>query len=267
MSVITLTTDFGSSASDAGVLSGVIWKTDPEARIVELTHDIPPQDILAAQIILENAAPFFPEGTVHMVVVDPGVGTERRPIAARLGPHFFVGPDNGLVTPLLERAEANRWTIEVYHLNRPEYWLPEISSIFHGRDIFAPVAAHLAHGTPPSALGERINNPIRASVPVPELLDDGWRGQVVQIDHFGNLSVNIKRGHLEGLGPVEVRVGGQTVEGLSRTFGESQPGDLVALIDSSDRLSISVVNGSAAERLKARSGSPVEVHRRGGQSA
>lgn len=259
MTLITLTTDFGTSAGDVGVLSGVIWGIAPEARIIDLTHDVPPQDILCAQMVLATCTPYFPDGTIHVVVVDPGVGTERRAIAARVGSHFFVGPDNGLITPLLERAEAERLEIEVYHLTRPEYWLPQVSSVFHGRDIFAPAAAHLARGVPAAALGERINDPIHARIPAPHLDSETWRGQVLRVDHFGNLSTNIHARHLDGMSVVQITIGGQIIDGLSRTFGDAPAGELVALMDSSNWLSICVVNGSAAGRLKARPGDPVEV--------
>lgn len=259
MTIVTLTTDFGIGDFGAGLMPGVIWKIAPDARIVTLTHAIPPQDILAAQVILGNTFSYFPDGTVHVAVVDPGVGTQRRAIAARIGSQFFVGPDNGLITPLLEQAEANRWTVEIYHTNRPAYWLPVVSHIFHGRDIFAPVAGHLARGVPLAELGDRINDPVRASIPSPVMVESGWRGQVIQIDHFGNLSVNIQRGHLEGAGALQILINNAVIPGLSRTFGDGKPGDLIAMIDSSNRLSICVVNGSAAERLNAHPGNVVEI--------
>lgn len=265
MSVITLTTDFGTSDKDVGVLSGVIWNIAPQARVVDLTHAIPPQNILAAQVVLSNCTAYFPDGTVHLVVVDPGVGTERRAIAAQLGDQFFVGPDNGLVTPLLEQAEAERRTVEIYHLNKPEYWRAQVSSVFHGRDIFAPVAAHLARGVPLAALGERISDPIRARIPSPVLEGDAWRGQVLQVDHFGNLTSNIHTGHLQGMGAVQVIIGGQVIDGLSRTFGDAPAGELIALIGSSNWLSICIVNGSAAGRLNARAGDPIEIRGRRSQ--
>jgi S-adenosylmethionine hydrolase len=262
MSIITLTTDFGTSASDVAVLSGVIWRIAPDARIVDLSHAIPPQDILSAQVVLANTTAYFPDGTIHVVVVDPGVGTDRRPIAARLGQQFFVGPDNGLLTPLLEKAEAERWDSEIYHLNRPNYWLPRLSSVFHGRDIFAPVAAHLASGVPISALGEMINDAVRIDIPVPNLVDGAWRGQVIHIDYYGNLITNIHKGHLEGMPSLQTVAGGQVITGLSRTYGDGQAGDLVALINSSNQLCICLVNGSAAASLKAHPGDPVEVRSR-----
>ncbi len=259
MSLITLTTDFGSGDYALGQVRGVIWQIAPEARLVDLTHEIPPQDILAAQVVLDDCASYFPEGSIHMVVVDPGVGTDRRPIAARLGTHYFVGPDNGLITPLLEKAEAEGGPVEIAHTNRQQYWLPQISSVFHGRDIFAPIAAHLARGVPLFELGERIDDPVRAGLPQPQALEGGWRGQVIDVDHFGNLGVNLKAPHLGDIQALEIRIAGAVIQRLSRTFGDGQPGELVAMIDSSNRLSICVVNGSAADLLGAQTGTIVEV--------
>lgn len=258
MTVITLTTDFGTSSPTASLLSGVIWRMAPDAHIVDLTHDIPPQDILSAQIVLENTTLYFPDGTIHLATVSPVAGEDSCPIAARLGSMFFVGPDNGLITPLLERAEANRWPVEIYHTNRQEYWMQAKAS-GPTWQIYASIAGHLVGGLPLEETGERINNPLRVSIPAPEMLTNGWRGQVIQIDHFGNLAMNIRQMHLEGMGPIQILVGGQVIESLSRTFGDGQPGDLIAIVDSSNRLSICVVNGSAAERLNAHTGDPVEI--------
>ncbi len=264
MSIITLITDFGSGNYATGQMEGVIASIAPEANLVTLTHEIPAQDVLAAQVVLENAAPYFPEGTIHLVVIDPGTQDEPsgklpRPIAARIGAQGFVGPDNGLITPLLQHAEANGWTVEVVETDRKQYWLPHSSQTFRGRDVFAPAAAFLARGVPLREMGELINDPVRRRLPEPEALNNGWRGQVIQMDHFGNLAVNLKNFHLEGLGRVRVVVGNAVIEGLARTFGDGKPGDLIALIDSSNRLSICVVNGSAARQLKVQAGDPVEV--------
>ena len=140
MTVITLTTDFGLRSGFAGVMQGVIYGLAPQVKIVDITHFVSPQDIREGAYTLQRAAPFFPEGTIHIFVVDPGVGTARRPLAARLGDHFFVGPDNGLLTPLIEEAEQNGRPIEFVHLNRPQFWRRTISRTFHGRDIFSPAA-------------------------------------------------------------------------------------------------------------------------------
>ncbi|MGB2909095.1 MAG: SAM-dependent chlorinase/fluorinase [Anaerolineales bacterium] len=163
MSTITLLTDFGLKDGNVGVMKGVIWGITPDVHIADLSHHISPQNVHEAALVLRRAAPYFPDGTVHVVVVDPGVGTERRPIAAQLGNHYFIGPDNGVVTMLLEHIEAEGFPISFIHLNKPQHWLPEVSSVFHGRDIFAPAAAHLAAGVTLTELGDPIDDPIRLS--------------------------------------------------------------------------------------------------------
>ncbi len=255
MSLITLMTDFGIKDGNVGVMKGVIWSLAPDARIADLSHHISPQNVREAALILARSAPYFPPETIHLVVVDPGVGTERRPLAARIGAHYFVGPDNGLLTLLLER-EADT---EFIHLDRPGYWLPDISSVFHGRDIFAPCAAHLARGVPLSELGSPIADPVRLDFPRPQDIPGGLRGEIIHIDHFGNLSTNIRREHLQGRMDLAVRCGAVEVQGLVRTFGERPPGELVSLYGSTGNLLLCVVNGSAAQRLGARPGDAVEV--------
>jgi S-adenosylmethionine hydrolase len=153
MTCISILTDFGLKDGNVGVMKGVIWGIAPDIQILDLSHDIAPQDIQEAAFVLGRAAPYFPPGTIHLVVVDPGVGTERRPLAANFGPYFFVGPDNGVITRLIAYAKLQEWAIEVVYIKNPQYWLPEISHIFHGRDIFAPVAAHIAAGIPLIELG------------------------------------------------------------------------------------------------------------------
>jgi S-adenosylmethionine hydrolase len=259
MTVITLTTDFGSDDYEVGVLKGVIWKIAPTARIADLSNDISPHDILEAALILWRAAPFFPNGTIHVAVVDPGVGTSRRGIVARLGSQYFVGPDNGLLTLLLTRVEQINQPISCVHLDRPEFWLPEVSNVFHGRDIFAPVAALLATGTPFNSLGTSIKDPVRLEIPTPISILGGWLGQVIHIDHFGNLSTNLNASHLNTTKEVLIKIQGEQIKGLVSTFGERPTGALVALLDSCGSLAISVVNGSAALVLGARVGDKIEV--------
>jgi hypothetical protein len=259
MTVITLTTDFGSGDHEAGVLKGVIWGITPDVKIADLSHDIAPHAIIEGAILLWRAAPYFPDGTIHVVVVDPGVGTSRRGIAARLGSQYFVGPDNGLVSMLLERIERNSECIEFVHLDQPRYWLPEVTTVFHGRDIFAPVAAHLALGVALKSLGTPISDPTRLEIPSPIRAPHSWLGQVIHIDHFGNLATNLYGAHIDKPGELMVNINGQKITGLVSTFGERPPGTLVALFDSSGSLAISVVNGSAAGVLHARVGDTIEV--------
>ena len=227
MTVITLLTDFGLRDGYVGVMKGVIYGIAPRAQIADISHAIPPQNVLYGALALERVAPFFPDGTIHVGVVDPGVGTARRPIAGQVGAQYFVMPDNGLATILIQRAREIGETVRVVHLHKPEYWLPEISNVFHGRDIFAPCGAHMAGRVPLEQLGTPIEDYISLDYPQPQPIPEGgWRGQVMEVDFFGNLSTNIERQHVGGLEPLEVRIAGITISDWVNTFGE-RPGRLV----------------------------------------
>jgi S-adenosyl-L-methionine hydrolase (adenosine-forming) len=259
MPIVTLMTDFGLKDGNVGVMKGVIWSYAPKAHIADLSHLIGPQDIREACLILARSAPYFPPGTVHLVVVDPGVGTRRRPIAARLGEHFFVGPDNGLITQYLDWAEQAGLPTSFVHLDRPQFWLPQVSDVFHGRDIFSPIAGRLAAGSDLSELGTPIFDPLRIDLPQPRRTASGWQAEVIHVDHFGNLATNLRREHLDGVRHLTLRMAGVTVEGPVRTFGDRAPGELVTLFGSTGSLIVSEVNGSAARRLRTGVGEPVEV--------
>lgn len=263
MSVISLTTDFGLRDGNVGVMKGVIWGIAPDVQIADISHLIQPQNVRGAGYVLARSATYFPKGTIHVVVTDPGVGTSRRPMAARLGDWFYVGPDNGTLTLLLERAEREGWPCEFVHLDKPQYWLKVVSHIFHGRDIFSPVAAHLANGIPLIELGTSFSEPVRLHIPKPEKNSTGWRGEVAEIDHFGNIASNIRVDDLgEALAhkeKIHVQFKGVEVKGMVNTFGERSVGDLVALLSSTGELILSVVNGNAAERLHAKIGDPFEA--------
>lgn len=256
---ITLLTDFGLKGSPVAVMKGVIYSILPEVMITDISHAISPQNILEGATTLGWVTPYFPADTIHIAVVDPGVGTARRPIAARIGRHYFVGPDNGLFTLLLEAAEKTCAPVEIVHLDKPEYWLPEVSSTFHGRDVFAPTGAHLAKGVPLTELGSLIHDPVRLKIPTAEKKPYGWYTEVVNIDNFGNLYTSLPKESIAGARSIRVKIARQEINGLVRTFGDSQPGELVALIDSTEHLSISIVNGSAAKVLNVTLGEPVEV--------
>jgi len=259
MNVITLTTDFGSTDHETGVLKGVIWKIAPRVKIADLSHDISPYDIMEAALLFWRVAPYFPDGTIHVAVIDPGVGTSRRAMAAHIDTQYFVGPDNGIFSLLQHEAEQNARPINFIQLDEPKYWLPDISNVFHGRDIFAPVAAHLATGVPFNSLGSAIKDPVIIKIPNPVSTQKGWKGQVIHIDHFGNLSTNINRSHLGESKEVLIKIKGVEITGLVSTFGERSNGTLIALIDSSGSLAISVVNGAAAKLLNSSIGDPVEI--------
>ena len=275
--IITLTTDFGGTDIYAGAMKGVILGINPDAAIVDLTHEVPPQDVRAGAYALDAAWDAFPPGTVHVAVVDPGVGTERMPIAACGRGATFVGPDNGTLSYLLAREARSGpeeprpesapfvpasvglpegWT--AYHLTERAYWREPVSSTFHGRDIFAPVAAHLSAGLAPSALGPRLTH--LTAFAVPRAVESGGRieGCVQHVDRYGNLVTNIAEALLsEAGGDLTVEVGGREVAGLSASFqGE---GGLVAVIGSGGWLEIAVPNGSAARELAAGIGDAVAV--------
>jgi S-adenosylmethionine hydrolase len=260
MTVITLLTDFGTRDGYAGVMKGVIWKIAPDVQIADLTHSVKAQNIQQAAIILARTVPFFPAGTINVAVIDPGVGTNRRPIGLKLGSQYFIGPDNGLFTLVLEQAEANQDQIKVVHLDQNRYWLPEISRVFHGRDIFAPSAAYLARGIKLEQIGTTIHDPIRLIIPRPEHLPGGGiRGQVIEVDNFGNLSTNIDQSQLLGMGEVSVSIAGKRIEQIVNTFGDRPIGTLISLFGTSHDLIISIVNGNAAENLHVDVGEVVDV--------
>lgn len=271
MPILTLTTDFGTKDGFVGTLKGVIWGICPAAQIADITHEVSPQNILEGAFALWRAYPYFPADTVHVAVVDPGVGTHRRPIALRVHGHIFVGPDNGLFTPMLEDAEKNGWPLEIVELTNEKYFLPNVSHTFHGRDIFSPVAAHLANGVPLADLGPAVPDPVRIPLPKPERTATGWLAHVTVIDVFGNCTTDLPAAALLGSDDfshpgatvvattVVFRLRGREIRGLVASYGHRQPGDLVALVDSENYVEIAVVNGSAAHLLAARVGDVVEV--------
>jgi len=257
--IITLTTDFGLQDGFVGILKGVIWSICPQARLADLSHAITPQNVLQGALLLRRAAPYFPLGTVHLAVVDPGVGTGRRGLAARLGEQVFVGPDNGLFTAVLEDAERAGVEGAFVELTNRRYWRAEVSATFHGRDIFAPVAAHLAAGVPLVDLGPALNDPARIALPRAERTAGGWRAHVIGIDAFGNLTSDLPAGELPPGGAVVVRCCGREIAGLAGSYGRRAAGELVALVDSQGLLEIAMVNGSAARELGAQVGDPIEI--------
>lgn len=263
MPVISLLTDFGLKDGNVGVMKGVIWRICPEAQISDLSHLISPQNISEAALVLFRTMPYFPPFSIHVAVVDPGVGTARRPMAARIGDQYYVGPDNGILTLCLARAERLGQPVLCIHLNKPQYWLEDVSHVFHGRDIFAPVAGHLAAGVPLEALGVPFSDPVLLPLPRPERTSLGWRGEIIHIDHFGNASSNLRIEDLPDVlkhkEKVTVRVGGVQINGLVNTFGERPSGELVALFGSTGNLLVCAVNGSAAARLNLKIGDPFEV--------
>lgn len=257
--IITLLTDFGLQDTFVGVMKGVIWGIAPQVKIVDLSHAVEPQNILQGALLLGWSVAYFPAESIHLAVVDPGVGTQRRPVAARLGEQYFVGPDNGLMTCLVEAARGRGQAVEVVHLNRPQYWLPSPSRSFHGRDIFAPAAAALANGATLAALGDFIEDYALLSIPKPEPVENGWGGIVLHVDRFGNLATNLQTAHLAGREDITLKIGSTILRGLSSSYGAGEAGKLVLLLNSAGCLEIAEVNGSAARRLGAARGEPVRL--------
>jgi S-adenosyl-L-methionine hydrolase (adenosine-forming) len=257
--IITLTTDFGWRDGFVGTMKGVILNLNPNAMLVDITHDIAPQNIEQGAFLFANSARYFPANTIHVVVVDPGVGSARRAIAIQAGETFFVAPDNGVLTFAL-----GDWSsiIRVVHLNRPEFFLTPVSQTFHGRDVFAPVAAHLSLGVPLEALGDPISDWVRLSpAGMARRAGDEIVGRVIHVDHFGNVITNIGEDLLVGIDRTQVRVTirGSRLRGISATYAAVARGELLALISSSGTLEIAVREGNAAQALKSVVGDEVFV--------
>jgi S-adenosylmethionine hydrolase len=251
--LIALLTDYGHRDAYVGILKGVINAIHPNAKVVDVCHDLPPQAIGAGCHLLSVSRRYFPDETVFVAIVDPGVGTRRRPIAVRTDRHFFVAPDNGLLS-FLGRGEI----VDARRLTDTRYFLKPVSATFHGRDIFAPVAARLAAGADVRDMGPAVKDIVRIDVPGPVRKGKTVKGRVVWIDRFGNLVTDIPREWVKG--KVEVVVRGQVISGLCRTYGDRPKGSLVALIGSGDRLEVSLVQGSAAGALGCSIGDPILLH-------
>ena len=267
--LITLTTDFGTADSCVGVMKGVILGINPRASIIDISHHIQPQSILEASFIIGTSHSYFPTGTIHVVVVDPGVGTSRSALLLVTPSASFLAPDNGVLSYVLregfqqepEVSERSELAIpqgyKAYRLNKPEFWLHPVSSTFHGRDIFAPVAGHLSLGVPAHELGQEIDHLTWVIHPQPQWVGDTLVGEVVHIDRFGNLITNIPAALIPGKKPVTIEVKGHRIQGLSLSYEEG--GWLLAISGSHGNLEVSVKNGSAAGKLRATIGESVTV--------
>jgi S-adenosylmethionine hydrolase len=259
MTILSLTTDFGNLNGFVGTMKGVIYSICPEVKIADITHEIPAQDIRTGAIALWRASAYFPKGSVHVAVIDPGVGTKRRAIAAKLGDQYYVMPDNGLITPMLEDAEAAGLEVRIVHLDKPDYWLPQVYTTFHGRDIFAPVGAHLAAGVPLEMLGTVIDDPVRLPLPKPVKTDEGIEGSIVVIDVFGNCSTNVRVSEVADLEKASLSIAGHVIRGVLPSYGHAKIGDLVAVTDSEGFIEVAVVNGSAAKTYGIRLDDTVRI--------
>ena len=258
MSIITLTTDFGTRDYYVGAMKGVVLAIAPQATLVDLTHQVPPRDLLAGAFVLRHAAREFPPGTIHLAVVDPGVGSSRRPLAARAAGHLWVGPDNGLFGFAFDDPDC-----QVRAIAHPKLAHSRRSATFHGRDLFAPTAAHLATGFPLEEVGPPVADPVRLEELTPQRQAKRLRGQVIHIDRFGNLVTNIAAADLAGWDAgVRIRLGsGRELDRICRTYADVDPGKLLALVGSAGLLEISVNSGSAARALGIDRRAPVIVER------
>ncbi|MBI2263821.1 MAG: SAM-dependent chlorinase/fluorinase [Armatimonadetes bacterium] len=254
--IITLLTDFGHRDPFVGIMKGVILGITPDARIVDLCHEVHPQDISEASYILARSVQYFPTGSVHVAVVDPGVGGPRRSLLVSTRNRLFVAPDNGLVGLAVSGEEYR-----AYHLDRPLYWLKPTSRTFHGRDVFAPVAAHLARGVPPEELGTPIADFVRPAVEKPCRETASMRGKIQHIDRFGNLISNIPGNVLPEL-PGErfsAAICGQRISELKSCYAQAAPGELMMLIESFGYVEIACAGGRAQDVLNAQKGEEITL--------
>jgi S-adenosylmethionine hydrolase len=255
--IITLTTDFGGADHFVGTMKGVILSIQPGAQIVDISHEVTAFEIPEAAFLLSQAYPYFPKKTIHVVVVDPGVGTARRPILVEAAGQYFIAPDNGVLSMVYSRERH-----KVRHITARKYWLREVSNTFHGRDIFAPAAAHLARGTPPAQFGKLITDYLRQNFEKPVRTGKRfWTGAVLKADHFGNLITNFHINDFPELTrrPFEMSVGIRRVCGLASSYAECSLGELALIVGSSGYVEVAINQGSAAKALGCGSGAPVEL--------
>jgi S-adenosylmethionine hydrolase len=274
---IVLLTDFGVGDAYVGMMHGVILGANPTARIIDLTHGIGAQDVRHGTVVLADSAPYFPGGSVFVAVVDPGVGTDRAALLLETPDARFLAPDNGLLTLLCRRYDSGFGDADTpgrvpvpggcraWRLNNPKFWRNPVSSTFHGRDVFAPVAGHLSLGVTPDEMGDELGNIHALALPAPRVRDGRLSGRVVYADAFGNLITDltadllVEAAGMAGDSTITVKIAGRTIVGLSRTFHDPAGGGLRALVGSHGRLEVIVVDGSAAANLEVGPGALVEV--------
>jgi S-adenosylmethionine hydrolase len=255
--ILTLTTDFGLSDHYAGTMKGVILSICPQAQIVDITHDIPPFQIGEGAYTIAQAWRYFPKKTVHVVVVDPGVGSARRPILVEAGGQYFVAPDNGVLAMICSEGKS-----KVRLVSNERYFLQPVSRTFHGRDIFAPVAAHLASGVRPASFGKPIDDYLKPGFEKPQRTGKRtWVGRVLKIDRFGNIITNFRCADFPDLDKVHfsMAIGPQHVDVLARNYAEGGPGELFLIVGSSGYLEVSLAEDSAAKKIGCAAGGPAEL--------
>jgi S-adenosylmethionine hydrolase len=253
--IITLLTDFGTKDGYVGAVKGVIKRINPQAEIVDITHEVDSYDILGAAFALNNFYRYFPKGTIHLAVVDPGVGGLRQPILVKTKDFFFVGPDNGIFSFIYQIEEIT----DIIVISDQKYFLAEPSRTFHARDVFAPVAAYLSLGIKIDEFGSPAKECMKFVIPEPESRGKSLKGEIIHIDRFGNLITNIPADFLENKKHAEIRVGKGSIKGMSRSYFAIKEKELGALIGSSNFLELAVNQGSAQKLLKANVGDSVRI--------
>ncbi len=256
--IVTLTTDFGTSDHLVGTLKGVILNINPSARIVDLNHNVTPFDVLDGALSIANSYRYFPPRTIHVVIVDPGVGTQRRPLLVSGEKQYFIAPDNGVLSMIFERESCT-----VRHITAEHYFLNPISPTFHGRDIFAPTAAWLSKAWQTEAFGEEITDYVRFTVPKAKAAGQSVKGVVLRVDAFGNLMTNLTTEDVPAIavtsGAIKLSVSGKEVRKFAQTFALGTPGEPIAVFGSAGFLEIAVNRGSAAHTLGANRGAEVTL--------
>ena len=253
--VITLLTDFGLSDPYVGVMKGVILNICPASRIVDITHDIPPQCVDMASFVLGKSYPYFPAGSIHCIVVDPGVGSDRKILVAATDQYMFIAPDNGVLEPVF----CSAGDCMIYQVTASDYFLPDVSCTFHGRDIFAPVAAHLAKGIRPEQVGEPVRQVVRLQERKPVISQNRITGEVIFCDRFGNAVTNIHFETLKNRGNFRIILGSYSIEGLQSAYSDVKAGQPLAIIGSYGNLEIAVREGSACSTLGINPGDKINI--------
>jgi hypothetical protein len=255
-SIITLTTDYGTGDHLVGVMKGIILKVNPDVRIVDISHAVMPFDILDAALTIGQAYNHFPPKTIHVVVVDPGVGSQRRPILVTGDQHYYVAPDNGVLSMIYEREPK----VTVRHITAEHYFLNPLSNTFHGRDVFAPVAAWLSKNWQTPSFGDEVTDYVRFSMPKPKVAGSTIKGVVLKVDNFGNLITNLTPEDVPQVvagANFKITAGSREIEKMSQNYSQGAPGEVLAVIGSSGFLEISVNKGNAAKSLGMQRGSEI----------
>ena len=257
--IITLTTDYGTNDHLVSVMKGVILKINPDAKIYDITHSVMPFDILDAALVIGQAYRHFPSRTIHVVVIDPGVGTQRRPILVSADQHYLIAPDNGVLSMVYEKEER----LTVRHITSEHYFLSPVSNTFHGRDIFAPVAGWLSKNWQPGSFGEEVTDFVRFAMPKPKAANNTVKGVVLKVDNFGNLITNLTPEDVPQIlvegAKFKLTVGSRSVDKLAQSYTQGAQGEVFAIVGSSGYLEISMNRGSAARTVGAQRGAEVTL--------